>query len=172
MHLTAVDLLIIVSYVAFVLAIGVLLKDRVAHSADFFLAGRSIPAWVAGLAFLSANLGAQEVVGMAASGAKYGMLTSHFYWVGAIPAMIFVGVFMMPFYYGSKARSVPEYLKLRFDEKTRAFNALSFAVMTVFSSGISMHALARLLETILGFDYNMCIVVSAAIVLAYIFLGG
>src|SRR5207237_1928054 len=117
-------------------------------SADFFLAGRAIPAWVAGLAFLSANLGAQEVVGMAASGAKYGMLTSHFYWVGAIPAMIFVGVFMMPFYYGSRARSVPEYLRLRYDEKTRAFNALTFAVMTVFSSGVSMYAMAKLIETL------------------------
>jgi SSS family solute:Na+ symporter len=104
-------------------------------STDYFLSGRSIPAWVAGLAFLSANLGAQEVIGMAASGAKYGMATSHFYWVGAIPAMVFLGVFMMPFYYGSQARSVPEYLKLRFDEKTRGLNAISFATMTVFSSG-------------------------------------
>src|SRR4051812_5664215 len=172
MHLTAVDLLIIVSYVAFVLAIGVLLKDRVAHSADFFLAGRSIPAWVAGLAFLSANLGAQEVVGMAASGAKYGMLTSHFYWVGAIPAMIFVGVFMMPFYYGSRARSVPEYLKLRFDEKTRAFNALTFAVMTVFSSGISMYAMGALLRLLLGWNIHASIIVSAVVVLVYIALGG
>src|SRR5437868_11169712 len=141
MHLTAVDLLIIVSYVAFVLAIGVLLKDRVAHSADFFLAGRSIPAWVAGLAFMSANMGAQEVVGMAASGAKYGLATSHFYWIGAIPAMVFLGLFMMPLYYGSRARSVPEYLKLRFDEKTRLLNAATFAFMTVISSGISLYAM-------------------------------
>jgi SSS family solute:Na+ symporter len=172
MHLTAVDLLIIVSYVIFVLTIGVLLKDRVTHSADFFLAGRSIPAWVAGLAFLSANLGAQEVVGMAASGAKYGMLTSHFYWVGAIPAMVFVGVFMMPFYYGSRARSVPEYLKLRFDEKTRAFNALTFAVMTVFSSGISMYAMGALLRLLLGWNIHASIIVSAIVVLVYIALGG
>src|SRR5689334_12030254 len=172
MHLTAVDLLIIVTYVGFVLAIGVLLKDRVAHSADFFLAGRSIPAWVAGLAFLSANLGAQEVIGMAASGAKYGMLTSHFYWVGAIPAMVFVGVFMMPFYYGSRARSVPEYLKLRFDEKTRAFNALTFAVMTVFSSGISMYAMGALLSLLLGWNLHACILISAVVVLVYIALGG
>ena len=99
-------------------------------------------------------------------------MTSHFYWVGAIPAMVFVGIFMMPFYYGSKARSVPEYLKLRFDEKTRAFNAVSFAVMTVFSSGISMHVFAKLLEQILGFNYHLCIIVSATIVLVYIFLGG
>ena len=101
------------------------------------MSGRSIPAWIAGLAFLSANLGAQEVIGMAARGAKYGIATSHFYWIGAIPAMVFVGVFMMPFYYGSKVRAVPEYLKLRFDEKTRGFNAITFAAMTMFSSGIA-----------------------------------
>src|SRR3954467_5992816 len=172
MHLTAVDLLIIVTYVGFVLAIGVLLKDRVAHSADFFLAGRSIPAWVAGLAFISANLGAQEVIGMGASGAKYGILTSHFYWVGAIPAMVFVGVFMMPFYYGSKARSVPEYLKLRFDEKTRGFNAITFAAMTVFSSGISMYAMGALLTLLLGWNIHVSIVLSAVVVLCYIALGG
>src|SRR5438876_6685886 len=117
-------------------------------STDFFLSGRLIPTWVAGLAFLSANLGAQEVIGMAASGAKYGIMTSHFYWVGAIPAMVFVAVFMMPFYYGSRARSVPEYLRLRFDEKTRALNAISFATMTIFSSGISMYAMAKLIQTL------------------------
>src|SRR3982751_1829743 len=172
MHLTAVDLLIIVSYIVFVLAMGVLLKDQVTHSSDFFLAGRSIPAWVAGLAFLSANLGAQEVIGMAASGAKYGLLTSHFYWVGAIPAMVFVGVFMMPFYYGSKARSVPEYLKLRFDEKTRGFNAITFAAMTVFSSGISLYAVGLLLGSLLGWDFNFSILVAAVIVLFYVFMGG
>jgi SSS family solute:Na+ symporter len=171
-QLHAVDWLILIVYTAFVLGIGFALKRFMRTSSDFFLSGRSIPAWVAGLAFISANLGAQEVIGMGASGAKYGMLTCHFYWIGAIPAMVFVGIFMMPFYYGSKARSVPEYLKLRFDEKTRAFNAVSFAVMTVFSSGISMHALARLLEQILGFNYDLCIAVSALIVLAYIFLGG
>ena len=171
-HLGSVDYLILVVYFAFVLGIGWALKRYMKTSLDFLMSGRSIPAWITGLAFISANLGAQEVIGMAASGAKYGMMTSHFYWVGAIPAMVFIGIFMMPFYYGSKARSVPEYLKLRFDEKTRAFNAVSFAVMTVFSSGISMHALARLLEQILGFNYDLCIVVSAAIVLAYIFLGG
>src|SRR5437667_7021166 len=171
-HPSEIDWVIMGVYFAFVLGIGFALRRYMKTSTDYFLSGRSMPAWVAGLAFLSANLGAQEVIGMAASGAKYGMPTSHFYWVGAIPAMVFIGIFMMPFYYGSKARSVPEYLKLRFDEKTRAFNALSFAVMTVFSSGISMHALARLLEQILGFNYNLCIAVSAAIVLAYIFLGG
>jgi len=141
-------------------------------STDFFLSGRSIPAWITGLAFISANLGAQEVIGMGASGAKYGIATSHFYWVGAIPAMVFVGVFMMPFYYGSRARSVPEYLKLRFDEKTRGLNAISFATMTVFSSGISMYAMGLLLQTLLGWDFNFSVLVSAVIVLFYIFLGG
>jgi len=167
-----IDYVLLFIYFAFVLGIGFALKRYTKTSTDFFLSGRSIPAWITGLAFISANLGAQEVIGMGASGAKYGIMTSHFYWVGAIPAMVFVGVFMMPFYYGSKARSVPEYLKLRFDEKTRAFNAMTFAVMTVFSSGISMHVLAKLLEQILGFNYHLCIVVSALIVLVYIFLGG
>src|SRR5438094_9313872 len=172
MHLTPTDLLIIASYVVFVLGIGVLLKEQVSGSADFLLAGQSIPAWMAGLAFLSANLGAQEMIGMAASGAKYGMLTSHFYWVGAIPAMVFVGLFMMPFYYGSRARSVPEYLKLRFDEKTRGLNAISFATMTVFSSGIWLYAMGKLLNLLLGWSFDASILVAAGIVLAYILLGG
>jgi len=171
-HLTGIDYTILVTYFVFVLGIGFALKRTMKGSVDFFLSGRSIPAWVTGLAFLSANLGAQEVIGMAASGAKYGIMTSHFYWVGAIPAMVFLAIFMMPFYYGSKARSVPEYLKLRFDEKTRGFNAISFAVMTIFSSGISLHALARLLETLVKWDYWTCIWVCAFIVLVYIFLGG
>src|SRR6195256_4271776 len=172
-------------YFIFVLGIGFLLKRKVKTSTDFFLAGRAIPAWVCGLAFISANLGAQEVIGMGASGAKYGIATSHFYWVGAIPAMVFVGIFMMPFYYGSRARSVPEYLRLRFEEKTRAFNAVSFALMTVFSSGISMYAMAKLLQLLhvldgpfrsLGWNpayiFDTCIVVSAVVVLVYIVFGG
>ncbi len=171
-QLHGIDYAILTLYFVFVLGIGFALKRTMKGSADFFLSGRSIPAWVTGLAFLSANLGAQEVIGMAASGAKYGIMTSHFYWVGAIPAMVFLAIFMMPFYYGSKARSVPEYLKLRFDEKTRGFNAISFAVMTIFSSGISLHALARLLETLVKWDYWTCIWVCAFIVLVYIFLGG
>jgi SSS family solute:Na+ symporter len=171
-HLGTIDYVILVVYFMFVLGIGWALKRFMKSSDDFFLSGRSIPAWITGLAFLSANLGAQEVIGMGASGAKYGIATSHFYWVGAIPAMVFVGIFMMPFYYGSKARSVPEYLKLRFDEKTRGFNAISFAVMTIFSSGISMYALAKLLGVLLGWDFNFSIIVSAIIVLVYIFLGG
>src|SRR5512138_662906 len=155
MNLTAIDWIIMLVYFVFVLGIGFALKRVMKSSTDFFLSGRSIPAWITGLAFISANLGAQEVIGMGASGAKYGILTSHFYWIGAIPAMVFVGIFMMPFYYGSRARSVPEYLKLRFDEKTRAFNAATFAVMTVFSSGISMYALGRLFELVLGWSFTM-----------------
>ncbi len=183
--LTAIDWIIMIVYFAFVLGIGVALKRYTRTSSDFFLAGRAIPAWVCGLAFISANLGAQEVIGMGASGAKYGIATSHFYWIGAIPAMIFVGVFMMPFYYGSRARSVPEYLRLRFDEKTRGFNAISFAIMTVFSSGISMYAMAKLIQTLHVFDapvqrlglpvswvFHAGILVAAVVVLAYIFLGG
>src|ERR1700733_9830061 len=171
-HLGAVDYLILAIYFISVISVGWMLKRYMKGSADFFLSGRSIPAWVTGLAFISANLGAQEVIGMAASGAQYGIMTSHFYWVGAIPAMVFLAIFMMPFYYGSKARSVPEYLKLRFDEKTRGFNAISFAVMTVFSSGISMHVFALLLGKLLGWNYNICIALSAIIVLVYIMLGG
>jgi SSS family solute:Na+ symporter len=170
--LTKLDYSILCIYFVFVLGIGWALKKFMKTSEDFLISGRSIPAWVAGLAFISANLGAQEVIGMAASGAKYGIATSHFYWIGAIPAMAFVGIFMMPFYYGSKARSVPEYLKLRFDEKTRAFNAISFAVMTVFSSGISMYALAKLFETLFNWNFDFSIIISGIIVLVYIFLGG
>jgi SSS family solute:Na+ symporter len=183
--LGVVDWTIIGFYVLFVLVIGVLAARRTKSGTDFFLAGRSIPAWVCGLAFISANLGAQEVIGMAASGAKYGIATAHFYWVGAIPAMIFIGIFMMPFYYGSKARSAPEYLRMRFDEKTRGFNAISFAIMTIFSSGISMYALAKLITLLhvmdapfialglpLSATFHAAILVSAVVVLAYIYLGG
>src|SRR5690349_8963580 len=159
-------------YFAAVLGVGWMLRRKMTTSGEFLIAGRSLPAWVTGLAFISANLGAQEVIGMGASGAKYGIATSHFYWIGAIPAMVFVGIFMMPFYYGSKARSVPEYLKLRFDEKTRGFNAISFAAMTVFSSGVSLYAVGLLLGSLLGWDFNFSILVAAVIVLVYVFLGG
>ena len=167
-----IDYSIMVIYCLFVIGIGFALKKQMKSSADFFLSGRSIPAWVTGLAFISANLGALEVMGMTASGAKYGMLTTHFYWIGAVLAMVFLAVFMMPFYYGSKARSAPEYLKLRFDEKTRALNSISFAVMTVMGSGISMHALASLLETLMGWDYTLSLLGSSIIVLAYVLKGG
>ncbi len=174
MHLQLgwIDYVLLILYFVFVLGIGVVLRRTVSGSKDFFESGRSLPAWICALGFIGANLGAQEVMGMAASGAKYGTMTSHFYWVGAIPAMVFVALFMMPFYYGSKARSVPEYLKLRFDEKTRGFNAMTFAGMTIMSSGISMYALAKLLNAILGWNFHLCIVLSGAVVLTYIFMGG
>jgi SSS family solute:Na+ symporter len=182
--LGTIDWTIILIYFIFVLGIGWALKRYMKDSSAFLEAGRSLPAWVTGLAFISANLGAIEMIGMAASGAKYGMMTVHFYFIGAIPAMIFLAIFMMPFYYGSKARSVPEYLKLRFDEKTRGFNAFAFAIMTVFSSGISMYALALLATVImpLQIDWNVLglhigefdfyLMVSAVIVLVYMVLGG
>lgn len=171
-NLTWVDYSIMIIYFGFVLGIGWALKKYMKNSSAFLEAGRSLPAWITGLAFISANLGALEVIGMAASGAKYGMATVHFYWIGAIPAMIFLAIFMMPFYYGSKARSVPEYLKLRFDEKTRGFNAFSFAIMTIFASGISMYALALLMETLLGWNFHLSLIISALIVLIYTYLGG
>jgi SSS family solute:Na+ symporter len=172
MAVKPIDYGILALYFAFVIGIGWLLKGRVKTSEEFLTSHRSVPVWITSLAFIAANLGAQEVVGMCASGAKYGIMTAHFYWVGAVPAMIFVGLFMMPFYYGSKARSVPEYLKLRFDEKTRALNALTFAVMTIFSSGVSMYALGRLFETLLGLSFNRSVLASAGIVLLYTFFGG
>jgi SSS family solute:Na+ symporter len=172
MQLHFIDYSIMLIYVGFVVGIGFALKRYMKTSSDFFLSGRSIPAWVCGLAFLSANLGALELVGMAASGAIYGIATCHFYWLGAIPAMIFLAVFMMPFYYGSKARSVPEYLKLRFDERTRAFNSMTFAVMTVFASGISLNLLAQLLQSLLGWPYTWNLVICSAIVLVYVLKGG
>jgi len=172
MKLELIDYTIIAIYFLFVMGIGLWLRKRVTTGKDFLLSGHNIPLWITCLAFISANLGAQEVLGMAANGAKYGLYTLHFYWLGAALAMIFLGVYMMPFYYGSKARSVPEYLKLRFDEKTRTFNALTFAGMTVFSSGVSLYALAMLMQTILGWDFDMSILLAAGIVLIYTFSGG
>lgn len=172
MNLQTADYLILIIYFVFVLGVGFIIKKRIKSSNDFLASSRSIPLWITSLAFISANLGAQEVIGMVASGAKYGIMTVHFYWVGAIFAMVFLGIFMMPFYYGSRARSVPEYLKLRFDEKTRGLNAISFAVMTVFSSGISLFALAKMLEVILKWDFDISIWVAAGIVAIYTFMGG
>ncbi len=172
MHLKLIDYLIISIYFLFVITIGYVLKKKIKTGNDFLMSNKNIPLWITSLAFISANLGAQEVLGMAANGAKYGLYTIHFYWLGAALAMIFLGVFMMPFYYGSKARSVPEYLALRFDEKTRGFNAISFAVMTIFSSGVSLYALAALLNIILGWDFDVSIWLAAGIVLVYTYLGG
>src|ERR1700690_672750 len=171
-HLAWVDYTILIAYVAFVLGIGWTLARYMKTSSDFLTSARSIPTWVTGLAFISANLGALDLVGMAASGAKYGIATCHFYWVGAIPAMIFLAIFMMPFYYGSKARSVPEYLKMRFDERVRALNSIAFAVMTVFASGISMNALAKLLNQLLGWNYHGALLICSGVVLLYVLKGG
>ena len=170
-HLAAGDYLVLGAYLLLTIAVGWYARRRVHTSTDFFLAGRAMPTWVAAIAFISANLGAQEVIGMGASGAKYGLPTAHFYWL-AVPAMVFVGIMMMPFYYGSRARSVPEYLRLRFDEKTRALNAISFAVMTVFSSGVSMYAMGKLFYLLLGWNFNTSVLLSALIVLCYVSLGG
>ena len=170
--LTLVDYTILALYFAFVLGIGWALKRSVQSSEDFLTSHRSVPVWITSLAFVAANLGAQEMIGMCASGAKYGMMTAHFYWLGAIPAMLFVGVFMMPFYYGSRARSVPEYLKLRFDEKTRGLNAITFALMTLVSSGASMYVLGLMFQLLLGWSFEASILLAALIVLVYTFLGG
>jgi SSS family solute:Na+ symporter len=171
-HLHKIDYTILLAYVGFVLGIGWALARYMKSSADFLTSARSIPTWVTGLAFISANLGALELVGMAASGAKYGIATAHFYWVGAIPAMIFLAVFMMPFYYGSKARSVPEYLQMRFNKAVMGLNAIGFAVMTVFASGISMNALAKLLNQLLGWNYHVALFVCSGVVLIYVLKGG
>ncbi len=172
MSLSAIDYVSLIIYFAFVLGIGWLAKRNISSSEDFLTSGHSVPVWITSLAFIAANLGAQEMIGMCASGAKYGIMTAQFYWLGAVPAMLFVGLFMMPFYYGSRARSVPEYLKLRFDEKTRGLNAITFAIMTIFSSGISMYALGLLFELVLGWSFTNSVLLSAAIVLIYTLLGG
>ncbi len=168
----AIDYIILSTYFLYVLGIGWLVRKRIKTGVDFLTSAHSIPVWVTSLAFIATNLGAQEVICMVASGAKYGMLTFNFYWMGAIPGMIILGVFMMRFYYGSRARSAPEYLKLRFDEKTRGFNAITFAVMTIFSSGISMYALGLLFQVVLGWSFTNSVFLSAAIVLVYTYLGG
>jgi len=170
--ITWIDSLIIVIYFAFVLIVGWYLKKYTKTGEDFFLAGRRNSAWVAGLAFLAANMGALELMGMAASSYEYGMLTAHFYWIGAIPAMLFLGLFMMPFYYSSKIHSIPGYLKLRFNEANRTLNAISFALMTLIVSGINLYAMALVLHTIIGWNMNFCMWISAGTVAIYVTLGG
>ena len=168
----AADYGILIIYFLVVLGIGFAARRSISGSLDFFLSGRSLPAWVTGLAFISANLGALELLGMAANGAQYGLPTLHYYWIGAIPAMVFLGIVMMPFYYGAKVRSVPEYLRLRFNKPTHLFNACSFAVATVLIAGVNLFALALVMQAILGWTIAVSIVVAAFIVLAYTFLGG
>jgi len=167
-----VDYAILAIYFIAVLGIGFAAKRFIKTSLDYFLSGRSLPAWITGLAFISANLGALEILGMAANGAQFGVYTTHYYWIGAIPAMVFLGIVMMPFYYGSKVRSVPEYLRLRFNKPTHVFNALTFAVATVLIAGVNLYALALVLKLLLGWPILLGIVVAAAIVLVYITLGG
>ena len=172
LDLGVVDYLILVLYFVTVLGVGFAARRAIRTSADFFLSGRSMPAWVTGLAFVSANLGALEIIGMAANGAQYGLMTLHYYWIGAVPAMVFLGIVMMPFYYGSKVRSVPEFLRLRFNRPTHLFNAISFAVAQVLIAGVNLYALGLVLDALLGWPLWLSIVIGAAIVLAYIGIGG
>src|SRR6187200_845773 len=167
-----VDYLLIAIYFAFVIGIGVMARRSVSTSLDFFLSGRSLPAWVTGLAFISANLGAVEIVGMSANGAQFGMATVHYFWVGAVPAMLFLGIVMMPFYYGSKVRSVPEFMLRRFGTGAHLVNALSFAIAQLLIAGINLFLLAKILNILLGWNLYVSLVVAAAVVLSYITLGG
>jgi SSS family solute:Na+ symporter len=171
-HLSAVDMAIIVFYFALVLAIGFYLKEQANTGEDFFMAGREMTAWIAGLSFLSANLGSLELMGWAGAAYQYGILAAHWYWIGAIPAMLFLALVMMPFYYICKTHSVPGYLKLRFGEPSRALSSISFAFMTVLMSGINMYSMALVLKVILGWDINVSILVSSVTVAIYVTLGG
>src|SRR5580700_2819065 len=171
-HLSIVDLVIVVFYFALVLAIGFYLKGRANTGEDFFLAGREMTAWIAGLSFLAANLGSLELMGWAGAAYQYGILATHWYWIGAIPAMLFLGIVMMPFYYISKTHSVPGYLKLRFGEASRGLSAVSFGLMTVLMSGINMYSMALVLKVVLGWDINFSIWVSSVTVAIYVALGG
>ncbi|MGD0270460.1 MAG: sodium:solute symporter family protein [Candidatus Sulfotelmatobacter sp.] len=171
-HLSPVDLVIIVFYFTLVLAIGLYLKQQANTSEDFFLAGREMTAWVAGLSFLSANLGSLELMGWAAAAYQYGILAAHWYWIGAIPAMLFLSLVMMPFYYISKTHSVPGYLKLRFGEPSRTLSSISFALMTVLMSGINMYSMALVMKVVLGWDIHVSIWISSITVAVYVALGG
>jgi SSS family solute:Na+ symporter len=170
--LSPVDIAVIAIYFVMVIGIGFYLKRFTQTGEDFFLAGREMTAWVAGLSFVAANLGSLEMMGWAAAAYQYGILATHWYWIGAIPAMLFLGIIMMPFYYISKTHSVPGYLKLRFGEPARALSAISFGLMTVLMSGVNMYAMALVLKVILGWDINFSIWVSSLTVAAYVFLGG
>src|SRR6266550_763847 len=171
-HLAPIDMVIVVFYFGLVLAIGFYLKGQANTGEDFFMAGREMTAWVAGLSFLSANLGALELMGWAGSAYQYGILATHWYWIGAIPAMLFLALVMMPFYYISKTHSVPGYLKLRFGEPARAVSAVSFGLMTVLMSGVNMFAMAKVMQLVLGWDINVSIWLSAGTVAIYVALGG
>jgi SSS family solute:Na+ symporter len=167
-----VDYGLVAVYFAVVLLIGFAARRRVSDSLDFFLSGRSLPAWVTGLAFISANLGAVEIVGMSANGAQFGMATMHYFWIGAVPAMLFLGVVMMPFYYGSKVRSVPEFMRRRFGTGAHLVNAISFAVAQVLIAGINLYLLAHIVQLLLGWPLWVSLIIAAIVVLSYITLGG
>src|SRR6478735_4756237 len=167
-----VDYLMIFLYFAVVLGIGIMARRQVSDSLDFFLSGRSLPAWVTGLAFISANLGAVEIMGMSASGAQFGLPTVHYFWIGAIPAMLFLGLVMMPFYYGSKVRSVPEFMLRRFGPGAHLVNALSFAIAQLLIAGINLYLLAKIVNFLLGWNLYLSLVVAALVVLSYITVGG
>ena len=172
LNTTALDYFFVIFYFVLVLGIGVMARRSIASSLDFLLSGRALPAWVTGLAFISANLGAIELIGMMANGAQYGIPTVHYYWIGAIPAMVFLGIVMMPFYYGSKARSVPEFLRMRFNATTQRVNGITFALAAVLIAGVNLYALGLVLEALLGWSLALAIPVAALVVLSYTFLGG
>src|SRR5947209_13769116 len=161
---SALDYAILIVYFIVVVAIGFVAGPFIKSDLDFFLSGRSLPAWITGLAFIAANLGALEILGQAANGAQYGIPAVHYYWIGAVPAMVFLGLFMMPFYYGAKVRSVPEYLRLRFNEATHAFNAATFAIATVLISGVNLFALALIINLMLGISIIVAIFAAALVV--------
>ncbi|HZG88771.1 MAG TPA: sodium:solute symporter family protein [Pseudonocardia sp.] len=169
---SALDYVLVVFYFGLVLGIGFIARRSISSSLDFLLSGRSLPAWVTGLAFVAANLGAIELIGMTANGAQYGIPTVHYYWIGAIPAMVFLGIVMMPFYYGSKARSVPEFLRMRFNATTQRVNAVSFALASVLIAGVNLFSLGLVLEALLGWSLQLAIPIAALVVLSYTFLGG
>ncbi len=172
LHVGAMDYLLIAIYFVFVLGIGYLARSQISTSLDFFLSGRRLPAWVTGLAFVSANLGAIEIMGMSANGAQIGLSTMHYYWIGAIPAMLFLGIVMMPFYYGSKVRSVPEFMRRRFGPGAHLVNAISFAVAQVLIAGVNLFLLATVINVLLGWNRWLSLIVAAVIVLTYTALGG
>jgi solute:Na+ symporter, SSS family len=172
LHAAAIDYLLLALYFGFVLGIGVLARRAVSTSLDFFLSGRALPAWVTGLAFIAANLGAVEIIGMSANGAEYGLPTVHYFWVGAVPAMLFLGIVMMPFYYGSKVRSVPEFMRRRFGATAHLVNGISFAVAQVLIAGINLYLLATIVDALLGWPLWVSVIIAALIVLSYITLGG
>ena len=172
LNASALDYFLVAFYFVLVLGIGLVARRSISSSLDFLLSGRSLPAWVTGLAFISANLGAIELIGMTANGAQYGIPTAHYYWVGAVPAMVFLGIVMMPFYYGSKARSVPEFLAIRFNRTTQRVQGVVFALASLLIAGVNLYALGLVLEALLGWPQSVAIPVAALVVLSYTFLGG